>query len=68
VFNIPIHTTVDIERPMPPDTYPPIVSPRGGATAVATGVIGAAVGAAAGAAYMASKQLKDEDEESGEED
>jgi hydrogenase small subunit len=67
VFNIPIHTTVDIERPMPPDTYPPIVSPRGGATAVATGVIGAAVGAAAGAAYMASKQLKEEDEESGEE-
>jgi hydrogenase small subunit len=62
VFNIPIHTTVDIERPVPPDTYPPIYSPRGEVGAIATGVAGLAIGAAAGAGYVASKKLKEADE------
>ena len=29
-FQVPIHTTVDIERPTPPDTYPPIHAEHGG--------------------------------------
>ena len=38
-FRVPIHTTVDIERPTPPDTYPPIAAPGGKVGAVATGVV-----------------------------
>jgi hydrogenase small subunit len=57
VFNIPIHDTVDIQRPTPPDTYPPIHADQGGVGAVATGVGGLIAGAVAGGAYMASKKL-----------
>ena len=32
-FRVPIHTTVDIERPTPPDTYPPISADAGQASA-----------------------------------
>lgn len=64
-FRVPIHTTVDIERPMPPDTYPPIAAPQGHVGAVATGVAGLAIGAAVGAGWMAARKLG-EDEEGGE--
>ena len=57
VFNIPIHDTVDIERPTPPDTYPPIAAEQGGVGPVVTGVGGLIAGAVAGGAYMASKKL-----------
>jgi hydrogenase small subunit len=57
VFNIPIHETVDIERPTPPDTYPPIEAEQGGVGPVVTGVGGLIAGALAGGAYMASKKL-----------
>ncbi len=43
-FQVPIHTTVDIERPTPPDTYPPIHAEHGGPSPVATAVGGAVVG------------------------
>ena len=39
-FRVPMHDTVTIDRPTPPDSYPPIAAPRGGVTAVATGVAG----------------------------
>jgi hydrogenase small subunit len=56
-FQVPIHTTVDIERPTPPDTYPPIHADHGGPSPVATAVGGAVVGAALGAAWKQSKKL-----------
>jgi hydrogenase small subunit len=59
-FRVPIHDTVDIERPTPPDTYPPIESGGGKVSPAATALGGAVVGAAIGAAVMKSKQLDDE--------
>ena len=50
-------TTVEIERPTPPDTYPPIHAEQGGVSAVATGVAGLAVGALLGAGYRFAKKL-----------
>ena len=59
VFNIPIHETVDIARPTPPDTYPAINADHGGVSPVATGVGGVVAGVLAGGAYMASKKIGD---------
>jgi hydrogenase small subunit len=56
-FRVPIHTTIEIDRPMPPDTYPPIHAEHGGISPVATGVAGLVAGAMVGAGYMASKKL-----------
>ena len=64
LWRIPIHTTVDIERPTPPDTYPPIKAEQGSkVSAVATGLAGLAVGALAGGGWMASKKLGAGDDE-----
>ncbi len=57
LWQLPIHTTVDIERPTPPDTYPPIHAKQGTVSPVATGVAGAVVGAAVGAAWKAAKKV-----------
>lgn len=62
-FKVPLHDTVDIERPTPPDTYPPIHADHGGVSPVATAVGGAIVGAAAGAALMRSRKLDEEPKE-----
>jgi hydrogenase small subunit len=59
-FTIPIHDTVEIRRPTPPDTYAPIHAPQGGVSPIATGVAGAVLGALAGAGYVASKKLSDD--------
>ena len=56
-FRMPMHATVDIERPMPPDTYAPIRAPQGSVSPIATGLAGAVVGALAGAGYVASRKL-----------
>jgi hydrogenase small subunit len=56
-FAMPMHATVEIRRPTPPDTYPPIHAPQGYVSPVATGVAGAVVGALAGAGYVASKKF-----------
>lgn len=56
-FQVPIHTTIDIERPTPPDTYPPIHADHGGPGPVATAVGGAVVGVALGAAWRQAKKL-----------
>jgi hydrogenase small subunit len=48
---------VDIERPMPPDTYAPIRAPQGRVSPIATGLAGAVIGGLAGAGYVASKKL-----------
>jgi hydrogenase small subunit len=59
VFTVPTHTTVDIERPTPPDTYPPIAADQGKVSAIATGVAGLVGGALIGAGFMAAKKLGD---------
>ncbi|MCU0224645.1 MAG: hydrogenase small subunit [Acidobacteria bacterium] len=62
VFNMPIHQTVEIVRPTPPDTFPPITAEQGKVGAVAAGVAGLAGGALLGAGWMASKKLGEVDE------
>ena len=59
-FQVPIHTTVDIEHATPPDTYPAIAEEHGGPGPVATGVGGVVVGAALGAAMAHSRKLDKE--------
>jgi len=56
-FRVPLHATVDIERPTPPDTYPPIHAEQGTVSPVVTGVAGVVAGAAATAAWMAAKKV-----------
>jgi hydrogenase small subunit len=56
-FRVPIHTTVEIERPVPPDTYPGIVAEHGGVSPIATGVAGMVGGALLGAGLMSSRKL-----------
>ena len=61
-FRVALHDTVDIVRPTPPDTYPPIKADQGNVGAIATGLAGVVGGALVGAGYMASKKLGDSDE------
>lgn len=56
-FTIPQFQTVDIERPFPPDTYPPISPDHKGMSPAATGVAGLVGGALVGAGLMVSKKL-----------
>lgn len=56
-FRAPLHSTVDIERPTPPDTYPPIAAQQGFVSPLATGVAGAVVGAGLAAGWMASRKM-----------
>ena len=60
-FRVPIHDTVDIARPTPPDTYPPIRAQQGNASAIGAGVAGVVGGALVGAGWMASKKLGETD-------
>ena len=56
-FNIPMHQTVPIERPTPPDTYAPISLARGRVSPIATGLVGTVIGGVAVAGAMMSKRL-----------
>jgi hydrogenase small subunit len=67
-FRVPLHETVEIERPMPPDTYPPIQAPQGKASVVAAGVAGLAAGALMGAGWVAAKKTGGSDEPPAEAD
>jgi len=62
-FKVPIHETVGIERPTPPDTYPPIHPEGEGVSPIATAVGGAVVGGVVGAALIKSRSLDDDPEE-----
>jgi hydrogenase small subunit len=57
-FRMPLHDTVAIERPTPPDTYPPIAAPQGGITPWATGLAGLVGGALLGAGWRFAKRLE----------
>jgi hydrogenase small subunit len=56
-FRVPIHQTIAIDRPRPPDTYAPVHADQGRVSPVATGIAGIIVGGLAGAGYVASKKL-----------
>ena len=56
-FKVPIHETVAIDRPMPPDTYPPIHAQQGRVSPLATGAAGVVGGALLGAGWVASRKL-----------
>ena len=56
-FRMPLHATVEIDRPTPPDTYAPVDAAQGNVSAVATGLAGLVGGALLGAGYTASKAL-----------
>jgi hydrogenase small subunit len=56
-FTVPLFQTIEIRRPMPPDTYPPIAQPQGTVSPIATGVAGAIAGGLVGAGLVAAKAL-----------
>jgi len=64
-FRMPMHQTVEIYRPTPPDTYPPINAQQGHVSPVATAVGGAVVGALVGGGYVASKKLANQPDDQG---
>jgi hydrogenase small subunit len=61
-----IHETVEIERPLPPDTYAPVAAAHRGMSAAATGFGGLVAGALVGAGWAASKKLSGAPEETPE--
>ena len=65
-FRMPLHDTVDVERPTAPATYPPLAARRGVVSPLATGLAGAAVGVLAGAGYAATRKLDARQAEDGE--
>lgn len=58
-FSIPMHETVEIERPTPPDTYAPVQLARGRIDPTATGLAGIVAGAVLGAGAVMSKHLSE---------
>ncbi|MEW5763490.1 MAG: hydrogenase small subunit [Acidobacteriota bacterium] len=62
LWKMPIHSTVEISRPTPPDVYPEIHGKQGKVGAVATGVAGLVGGALIGAGLMAAKKVAAEPE------
>jgi hydrogenase small subunit len=67
-FRIPLHDTVEIEKPTGPMAYPGIAPPQGKASAVAAGVAGAVIGAAVAAGYVGSRKLPKSSGAEGEEE
>ncbi|HTP27122.1 MAG TPA: hydrogenase small subunit [Anaeromyxobacteraceae bacterium] len=56
-FRVPLHQTVDVDRPTAPSTYPPIHADHRVVEPLPVGIGSAIVGALAGAGYMATKKL-----------
>jgi hydrogenase small subunit len=63
-YTIPLHDTVEINRPTPPDTYPGIVAEHTGISPLATGLGGVIGGAIIGAGVIASRKLGEADQSS----
>ncbi|MGE5190378.1 MAG: hydrogenase small subunit [Gemmatimonadota bacterium] len=59
VFREALYATVDIDRPTPPDTYPPIHADHGGVSVAAVGAAGAVGAALLGAGVYNAKKLSD---------
>jgi hydrogenase small subunit len=56
-FRVPLHDTVDVERPTAPGTYPPIAAAHPAVSPTAVGVAGLVVGGLVGAGYVATKKI-----------
>ncbi len=56
-FRVPLHQTVEIPHPTPPEAVPPIETEPEGISPLATGVAGIVGGALIGAGVMASRTL-----------
>ncbi len=56
-FRVSQFTTVDIDRALPPATYPPVHAPQGRISPVATGLAGLVGGALLGAGFAAARKL-----------
>jgi hydrogenase small subunit len=56
-FRMPAFQTVAIQRPTPPDTYPPIEAEQGVISPMATGIAGILGGALVGAGFVASRKI-----------
>jgi hydrogenase small subunit len=56
-FRVPAYSTIDVERPTAPGTYPGVHAEQGKVSPLATGVAGLVGGALVGAGYVASKKL-----------
>jgi hydrogenase small subunit len=71
-FRVPMFQVVQIHtRATPPDTYAPIVTPKGVVSPLATGLAGLAAGALIGAGYVASRKFsvkREDDSVPGSED
>jgi len=65
LWRVPIHTTVEIGRPVPPDTYAPIHGQQGRVSPVATGLAGLVGGALLGAGYALSKKVSEDEAPAG---
>jgi hydrogenase small subunit len=63
LFRVPLHQTIEIKRPTPPDTYPPIAAEHGRPSPLAIGFGGAVVGAAISAGAIAAKKLGKQEKE-----
>jgi hydrogenase small subunit len=61
-FRVAMHDTVEIDRPTPPDTYPPIRAAQGRVSPVATAAAGALGGALLAGGYRVSKTLPDQED------
>lgn len=61
VFTTPIHETVNIQRALPPDAYPPVWAEHKGISPIATGVAGVIGGALVGGGLIASRKLNDDE-------
>lgn len=60
-FRVPLHDTVGIDRPTPPDQYPPISTEHESRVSpVATGIAGVAVGLVVGGAAVGASRLSKE--------
>jgi hypothetical protein len=65
---MPLHDTVDVERPTAPGTYPPIHVAHPVVSPVAVGVAGLIVGGLAGAGYVATRKMTSDAEAEAEAD
>ena len=56
-FRVPLHSTVTIDRPAPPDTYAPVAAHEGTISPLATGIAGLLGGGLLGAGWMAARKF-----------
>jgi hydrogenase small subunit len=56
-FRVPLHATVPIDRPAPPDTYAPVAAHEGAISPLATGIAGVIGGGLLGAGWMAARKF-----------